>query len=146
MNVSLALLVDKNRTEFKNFESTQELDTFTVAYFERAKIAQEFLTYFPNAGAYPFSKLDAYLTSVKRASALTIFNPEYMVTNPLLYVLVFPLAKDDVWTRYIDKWIDYRKHDGYFDIFYKQWILGKANKPKEKNWNFYDSYFFSPSR
>ncbi len=156
LNVSLALLVPKDNDKFDNFKSAIKLDTFTVSYFEREEIAHEFLSFFPNGGAYEIHNfnqffkqreedsihLDAHLTSAERASALTIFHPDYKVVNPLPYhisnALVFPVATDDVWVRYVDKWIDYRTKDGTFDKIYDQWILGHEHRKKEKPWSFYD--------
>ncbi len=156
LNVSLALLVPKDNDDFNSFESAIELDTFTVSYFEREEIAHEFLSFFPNGGTYEIHNfnqffnqreedsihLDAHLTSAERASALTIFHPDYKVVNPLPYhisnALVFPVAADEVWVRYIDKWIDYRTKDGTFDKIYDQWILGNEYHKKEKPWSFYE--------
>ena len=53
--------------------------------------------------------------------------------------LVFPLPTDNVWKRYVDNWIDFRKQDGTFDRIYNQWILGIEFKKKEKAWNIYDN-------
>ena len=153
LKVSLALVVPKENKNFDDFGRAIKLDTFTVAYFERAEIASEFLTYFPHAGAYPIKtmeeffqpapndsiQLDAYLTSAERASAFTVVFPEYKVSNPLPYhienSLVFPLARDEVWRKYVDNWIDYRTQDGTFQQIYDQWILGREYKPKEKPWS-----------
>jgi ABC-type amino acid transport substrate-binding protein len=157
LNVSLALLVPKDNDAFDDFKSTIELDTFTISYFARPEIAQEFLSFFPNGSAYEIHNfdqffnqkeddsvhIDAHLTSAERASALTIFHPDYKVVNPLPYhinnALVFPLAHDDVWTKYVDKWIDYRTKDGTFDKIYNQWILGNPYRKKEKPWSFYEN-------
>lgn len=157
MNVSLALLVKKEFKLLDNFEKAVQLDTFTIAYVERADIANEFVSYFPNAGAISVSskadyfnstpedslQLDAFLTSAENASTLTIFHPEYKLVNPLPYhisnALVFPVARDEVWRRYIDKWIDFRKQDGTLDNFYKQWILGIPHKKESKTWSVYDN-------
>jgi hypothetical protein len=49
--------------------------------------------------------------------------------------LVFPVARDNVWRSYIDKWIDFRKKDGTFDKIYDQWILGNPYQKKEKKWS-----------
>lgn len=159
MDVTLALLVKKNENRFKDFQSSIELDTFTIAYFQRKEIAEEFLSYFPKGGAHSIEhlndyfdaeevdsiKMDAYLTSAERASALTVIHNEYKVVNPLPYHisigLVFPLADDEAWGKFIDKWIDYRQKDGTLDRIYSQWILGKEFKKKEVRWNIYDEYF-----
>lgn len=157
LNVSLALVVDKERDEFNSFRSTIELDTFLVTYFERVEIAEEFVSFFPNAEIYPLSeqddffkgnfpdtiKPDAYLTSAERGSALTLVYPGYKVVNPLPYhitnALVFPLAPDDVWRKYINTWIDFRTKDGTIERLYDQWILGHEYREKEKSWSFYDN-------
>lgn len=166
LNVSLALLTRKENTLFDDFDTTSKLDTFTISYLERAEIAKEFLSYFPKGGAYPvedindfFEKdkikspkdsvptdsihIDAHLTSAERASALTVFHQGYKVVNPLPYhlnnSLVFPIAHDNVWRRYVDKWIDFRKEDGTFDRIYSQWILGKEFKKEEKTWSIYEN-------
>ncbi len=156
LNVSLALVVQKKRDEFNSFESTIALDTFTVSYFERVEIAKEFVSFFPKAGIYPLAeqdafftgdfpdtiKPDAYLTSAERGSALTLVYPDYKVVNPLPYhitnALVFPLAPDDVWRKYINNWIDFRTKDGTLERLYEQWILGHEYRKKEKNWSFLD--------
>ena len=156
LNVSLALLVPKNNDEFNSFKTTIKLDTFTVSYFERDEIAHEFLSFFPHGSAYKIQRfdqffkqgkddsihIDAHLTSAERAAALTIFHPDYKVVNPLPYhisnALVFPVANDAVWLRYIDNWIDYRTKDGTFKKIYNQWILGNAYRKKEKPWSFYE--------
>ncbi len=156
LNVSLALVVKKERDEFDSFKSTIALDTFLVSYFERVEIAKEFVSFFPNAGIYPLQEQDAfftgnypdtvhpdaYLTSAERGSALTLLYPEYKVVNPLPYhitnALVFPLAPDDVWRKYINTWIDFRTKDGTFDRLYDQWILGHEYREKEKSWSFLD--------
>ena len=158
IDVSLALIVKSDNNTLDNFESASVLDTITIAYFERKDIATEFSSYFKNAGVYPLNdlddffeensvpdsiKLDAYLTSAERASALTILNNGYKVVNPLpIHMknsLVFPIAKDPVWNRYIDKWIAYRKQDGTIDILYKQWILGQEFKKEQKAWSIWDN-------
>ena len=53
--------------------------------------------------------------------------------------MVFPIAKDEVWRRYIDKWIDFRTNDGTFQRIYDQWILGKEFKKDQKTWSIYDN-------
>jgi len=156
LNVSLALVVKKDRDEFNSFRSTIELDTFLVTYFERVEIAEEFVSFFPNAGIYPLTgqddfftgsfpdsiKPDAYLTSAERGSALTLIYPGYKVVNPLPYhitnALVLPLAPDDVWRKYINTWIDFRTKDGTIERLYNQWILGHEYREKERPWSFYE--------
>ena len=157
LNVSLALIVKKDNNSFNNFETTLQLDTFTIAYFERFEIATEFASNFSHAGIYPVSDINdfflftaedsiqpnAYLTSAERASALTILHPGYKMVNPLPYhinnALVFPLAKDEVWSKYIDKWIDFRTKDGTFENVYNQWILGREFKKKQESWSVYNN-------
>ncbi|MFK5983627.1 MAG: cation:dicarboxylase symporter family transporter [Flavobacteriaceae bacterium] len=149
LNVTLALVVKKDNTYFDNFESTSAIDTFTIAYFERKEIANEFASYFPKAGIHAIPNInkffendindsivtDAYLTSAERASALTIHHPEYKMVNPLPYhinnALVFPIANDRVWSKFIDKWIDFRTNDDTVGQIYKQWILGQEHKIKK---------------
>ena len=156
LNVSLALLVKNDVDDFNNFKSTIALDTFTISYFERKEIAEEFLSFFPNGNGYMITdfdqffnpdendsiKIDAHLSSAERAAAVTIFHPDYKVVNPIPYhinnALVFPMAQDDVWRRYIDNWIEYRKKDGTFDKIYNQWILGHEFHNKRKPWSFYE--------
>ncbi len=131
------------------------------------RFAKEFLSYFPEGGAYPVPQMkdffelnesvkkesdssridsiiiDAHLTSAERAASTTVLIPGYKVVNPLPYhinnALVFPIAKDNVWRRYIDKWIDFRKQDGTFDKIYDQWILGHPYQKKE--WSCVRKYF-----
>ena len=149
LNVTLALVVKKDNTNFDNFESTTAIDTFTIAYFERKEIAKEFASYFPKAGIRAIPNIndfflekgndtivtDAYLTSAERASALTIHHPEYKMVNPLPYhmnnALVFPIANDRIWSKFVDKWIDFRTNDGTIGQIYKQWILGQKHKVKK---------------
>ncbi len=156
LDVSLALLVKKENDNFNKFEITTALDTFTIGYYEREEIAAEFLTYFPKGGAHPIDdfevffnqtpedsiQIDGYLTSAERAAALTVIHPEYKMVNPLPYhvknALVFPIARDDVWRRYVDKWIDYRKQNGSFDPIYDQWILGKKYEKEKKGWSIWE--------
>jgi len=156
LSVSLALLVKNDIDDFNNFKSTIALDTFTISYFERKEIAEEFLSFFPNGNGYMITdfdqffnpgendsiKIDAHLSSAERAAAVTIFHPDYKVVNPIPYhinnALVFPIAQDDVWRRYIDNWIEYRKKDGTFDKIYNQWILGHEFHNKKKPWSFYE--------
>jgi len=163
LNVSLALLTKQENKMFDNFDNTSKLDTFTISYIERKEIAKEFLSYFPKGGAYPVAQMkdffehdgtiivesdssridsiviDAHLTSAERAASTTVLKPGYKVVNPLPYhinnALVFPLARDNVWRSYIDKWIDFRKKDGTFDKVYNQWILGNPHREKEKKWS-----------
>ncbi len=151
-NVSLALLVPKDNDSFDSFEDVIKLDTFTISYFVRQEIASSYLSNFPKGGAYEIDSLeqffnqtndsitiDAHLTSAERASALTIFHPDYKVVNPLPYHinngLVFPIADDDVWKRYIDNWIDYRTNDSSIKKRYNQWILGQEYQKKKKTWS-----------
>lgn len=160
LNVSLALLTKKENVNFDDFTTTSKLDTFTISYFERGEIAKEFLSYFPKGGSYQINdyddifnrdmdsikidsiKIDAHLTSAERAAALTVFHPGYKVVNPLPYhinnALVFPIASDEVWRRYVDKWIDFRTNDGTFQRIYNQWILGKEFKKQQKTWSIYE--------
>ena len=156
MTVSLALVVKKEDDRFSSMENIAEVDSFTICYFERQEVAEEFATSFKNAIIAPITDLDqffkpsgddsirydAYLTSAERASALTILYPGFNVVNPLPYhinnSLVFPLANSNIWKKYIDNWIEFRKQDGTMDRIYKQWILGQEFKKKERNWNLYD--------
>ena len=157
LHVSLALLTKKDNISFDDFKTAIKLDTFTISYFERPEIANEFLSYFPNGGSHSITdpeeffnpklndsiKIDAHLTSAERAAAVTVSHPDYKVVNPLPYhinnALVFPIAKDDVWRRYIDKWIDFRTNDGTFQRIYDQWILGKEFKKEQKTWSIYEN-------
>jgi ABC-type amino acid transport substrate-binding protein len=163
LNVSLALLTKQKNKMFDSFDVTSKLDTFTISYIDRKEIAKDFLSYFPKAGGYPVDQIndffnlsesleeasdstridsiviDAHLTSAERAASITVLTPGYKVVNPLPYhinsALVFPLAKDNVWSRYVDKWIDFRKQDGTFDKVYDQWILGNPHQEKAKKWS-----------
>ena len=153
LEVSLALITPKENNDFDDYQSAAKLDTFNISYFERQEIAEEFLSFLPHGHAWPITDLDqffhqdpddsvhydAHLTSAERASALTIFYPDYKMVNPLPYhirnSLVFPLNKDDVWRRYIDKWIDYRTGDGTFKRIYDQWILGYEYQREKKTWS-----------
>ena len=82
---------------------------------------------------------DAHLTSAERAASTTVLKPGYKVVNPLPYhinnALVFPIANDNTWRSYIDKWIDFRQNDGTFDKIYDQWILGNPHQEREKKWS-----------
>ncbi|RLD43498.1 MAG: hypothetical protein DRI86_09875 [Bacteroidetes bacterium] len=158
LTVTLALVVKKENNDLDEFKTAINLDTFTIAYFEREDIALEFTSFFHSAGVYGMHDLDeffvqdelpdsisidAYLTSAERASALTILNDGYKVVNPLpIHMknsLVFPIAKSAVWNRYIDKWIDYRMQDGTIEKAYKQWILGQEYKKKKPVWSVWDN-------
>ena len=155
-NVSLALLVPKDNNTFNNFETVSQLDTFTISYFVREEIAQTYLSNFPKGGAYEINsldeffnqqndsiKIDAHLTSAERAASLTIFHPDYKLVNPLPYHinngLVFPLADDEVWKRYIDNWIDYRTNDGTIQKIYNEWILGEEYQKEKKKWSIWSN-------
>ncbi len=163
LDVSLALLTKKENKMFDNFDITAKLDTFTISYIDRKEIAKDFLSFFPEGGSHPVREIndffehnkniseekdsvvtdsiviDAHLTSAERAASLTVLKSGYKVVNPLPYhinnSLVFPLARDNVWRAYIDKWIDFRKQDGTFDKVYDQWILGNPHQDKEKKWS-----------
>jgi len=155
-NVSLALLVSKKNTAFNDFETVMQLDTFTISYFVRQEIAESYLSNFPQGGAYEINsldeffnqtvdsiKIDAHLTSAERAASLTIIHPEYKIVNHLPYHinngLVFPIADDEVWKRYIDNWIDYRTNDGTIENIYDEWILGKEYKRETNKWSIYEN-------
>ena len=153
LDVSLALLVEKEFEGLNSFASANLLDTFTIAYFVRNEIAQSYVSFFPKAKLFPIEnydslyvlkdsiKIDGLITSAERASAWTVLHSDYKVVNPLPYhlanSLVFPIANDEVWRQYIDRWIDYRKNDGTFDRIYQQWILGKEFRQKEETWSVY---------
>ncbi len=163
LDVSLALLVAKDNNDFNDYKAASLLDTFTIAFAERPEIANEFLTYFPNAqscqitdlkdfmnqdtaksdDSIEITHLDAFLTSAERGSAMTVFYPGFKVVNPLPYHmsngLVFPLANDEVWRRYVNKWIEFRTKDGSFQHFYDQWILGHEFKKEQEIWSIYDN-------
>ena len=156
LTVSLALVVKKDDDRFSSAEKIAEVDSFTICYFERKEVAEEYATSFKHANTAPITDLsqffnpsendsihyDAYLTSAERASALTILYPGFRVVNPLPYhinnALVFPIANSNIWKKYIDNWIEFRKQDGTIDRIYNQWILGHEYKKKERNWNLYD--------
>lgn len=157
LNVSLALLTKKENIDFDKFDNTIKLDTFTISYFERPEIVNEFLSYFPNGGSHSLTnpqeffelkpgdsiQMDAHLTSAERGAAITVSQPNYKVVNPLPYhlnnALVFPIAKDEVWRRYVNKWIDFRTNDGSFQRVYDQWILGKEFKKQQSTWSIYEN-------
>jgi ABC-type amino acid transport substrate-binding protein len=166
LNVSLALLTKKENKDFDDFDTATKLDTFTISYIDRLEIAKEFLSYFPKGGSFAVPEIndyfelskdlkkekdsssndsiviDAHLTSAERAASVTIYKTGYKVVNPLPYhinnALVFPIARDEVWRGYINKWVDFRKQDGTFDKIYTQWILGHPNQKKVKKWNVLD--------
>jgi ABC-type amino acid transport substrate-binding protein len=163
LNVSLALLTPIENNKFNDFSTTSKLDTFTISYIDRKEIAEQFLSYFPKGGAYALPEIndylqkklpkdqkidstqidsiviDAHLTSAERASNVTVLHPNYKVVNPLPYhlsnSLVFPISEDNVWRRYVDKWIDFRKQDGSFERIYDQWILGEPHVEKLQKWS-----------
>ena len=74
---------------------------------------------------------------------MTVFYPGFKLVNPLPYHinngLVFPLARDDVWRRYVNKWIDFRSQDGTFTHLYNQWILGQEYKKEHATWSIYNN-------
>ena len=154
MEVSLAVLTKVENKTLDSFKDAMALDSFTLAYFVRKEIAQDYISYFPRAGLYDIPdydslfttqpdsiQIDGLITSAERASAWTVIHPDYKVVNPLPYhlynPLVFPLAKDDVWQEYVNRWIDYRTKDGTIDKMYKQWILGKEFKKDTESWSIY---------
>jgi len=157
LDVSLALVVKSDDDRFSSLEALSEVDSFNICYFERREVAQEYASSFENARIYPITDLnqffhqsptdsihfDAYLTSAERASGLSIMHPGYKVVNPIPYhinnALVFPIIKSTIWKKYVNNWIDYRKHDGTIDRIYKQWILGQEYKKKERVWSVYDN-------
>lgn len=156
ITVSLALVTQKDESRFNTARSALEVDSFTICYFERKDVAEEYAATFRNAKIYPIDDLeqffnqsvddsihfDTYLTSAERASALTIQHPGFKVVNPLPYhinnALIFPIAKSNIWKKYIDNWIEFRTQDGTIDRIYKQWVLGQEYKKKKRNWSFYD--------
>lgn len=162
LSISLALITNKENNSLNTFNSATQVDSFTIGYFERDEIAKEYASYFGNAKITPITNLDdflyqtkadsissdslyfdAYLTSAERASVLTISYEGLKVVNPLPYhinnSLLFPLAEDDVWKRYIDNWIEYRQNDGTISRIYNQWILGHEYKKEEAVWSIYDN-------
>ena len=74
---------------------------------------------------------------------LTIVYPGFKVVNPLPYhinnALVFPIAKGNIWKKYIDNWIEYRLKDGTIDRIYAQWVLGHEYKKEKPSWNVFDN-------
>ncbi len=156
LTVSLALVTSADSDALNTFEAAGKLDSTTICYFERDDIALEYASFFGNAGIYEITaleeyflatdndslRLDAYLTSAERASALTILHPNFKVVNPLPYhiqnSLVFPVANSIVWKRYVDNWIDVRVQDGTVDRMYDQWILGHEFRKAERAWSVYD--------
>jgi ABC-type amino acid transport substrate-binding protein len=156
LSVSLALVTRKDDDRFNSMESVLQVDSLNICYFERKEVADEYASSFEHAKVFPITDInqffnpnksdsisyDAYLTSAERASSLTIIYPGFKVANPLPYhinnALVFPIAKSNIWKKYIDNWIEFRKQDGTIDRIYKQWILGQEYKKKERNWNLYD--------
>lgn len=156
MEISLALLTKNDYNDLNTFESASALDSFTIAYFVRKEIAEDYVSFFPQAGLYDIAnydslfsisdtdsiQIDGLLTSAERASAWTVSHPDYKVVNPLPYhlynTLVYPLANDEVWREYINRWIDFRKNDGTFDRAYKQWILGKEYRQDTGVWCIYN--------
>ncbi len=86
-------------------------------------------------------RIQAHLTSAERASYLTVKHPGYKVRNPLPYhvnnSLVFPLARDDAWRIYVNRWIEFRQQDGTFDRIYNQWILGNPHQAEQEPWSIY---------
>ncbi len=155
MDISLALLTKGENNELNTFESASTLDSFTIAYYIRKEIAEDYITFFPHAGLYDIADfeslfaisdsdsvhIDALLTSAERASSWTITHPDFKVVNPLPYhlnnTLVYPIARDDVWREYINRWIDYRTKDGTYERVYQQWILGKEYRKDTKAWSVY---------
>ncbi len=157
MSVSLAMVVKKDDDRFNSIESANLLDSITICYFERKEVAEEYAASFEHSSIYPIHNLneffeqnsddsihfDAYLTSAERASILTIFYPGFKVVNPMSYhinnALVFPIAKSNIWKKYIDNWIEYRLKDGTIDRIYTQWVLGHEYKKEKPSWNVFDN-------
>jgi len=157
MTVSLALVTKKEDERFDNYIAATSVDSFSICYFDRKEVAQEYAAAFDNAKIYPIHKLseffnqsaedsihyDTYLTSAERASILTILFPGYKVVNPLPYhinnALVFPISKSNIWKKYIDNWIEFRTKDGTIDRIYEQWILGHEYKKEQPSWNVLDN-------
>ena len=153
MEVSLAILTKKENETLSSFELATAQDSFTLAYFVRREIAQDYISFFPQAGLFDipdydslFSyndsiKIDGLITSAERAAAWTVYHPEYKVVNPLPYhlynPLVFPVAGDEVWQEYVNRWIDFRTKDGSVDKMYQQWILGKPYRKQTETWSIY---------
>tara|TARA_B100000809_G_C15066112_1_gene504247 strand:+ start:395 stop:622 length:228 start_codon:yes stop_codon:yes gene_type:complete len=52
MEVSLVLLVNKENKKIRTYTEMIELDTFTIAYFERKDLSLEFQNYLPQANMY----------------------------------------------------------------------------------------------
>ena len=50
---------------FDNFDITSKLDTFTISYIDSKEIAKDFLSFFPEGGAYPVREIGITLIITK---------------------------------------------------------------------------------
>ena len=151
-DLTMALIAEKNNSEFDSFKTLSKKDTFTIAYVYRLELVRKFNHYFPQAGylqinskdlffSLPDSlRPDALLSSAESGAILTMFYPDYKIVNPLPYTIKIPKVfmidgEDKEFERYLNNYIKVMKSDGNLDYLYQHWVLGLDVEKKGKRWS-----------
>jgi len=155
MELTAAFMVrDYDRARFTDMESIEAEQGLTIAipgtkqgdYFFNKMIND-----FPNASIMRVDSVDslfsddsdfydAALVSAEGGSALTLLHPEFSVVVPRPGTFSVPVgyAVDPDSRRFADflsGWLDIKKKEGDFQIYYNHWILGESSEAKQPRWS-----------
>ena len=144
-----ALLVpDYAKDRFKKKRNVEQLSNFTVAAVDTSPFLDAIWKSMPYAKVVIIDrhldfftgkvKADALLIGAKEGAAWTLRYPHYgvAVPMPLIYqtYYAYGVAQNQrEFLHFVNQWLELQKVNGFIDLKYDYWILGKESPKRIKN-------------
>jgi ABC-type amino acid transport substrate-binding protein len=151
---TLAFVVrDHERHDWATWDQVRRMESPRIAIPDSEHYVKTMSARLPNAEILPVDNVrpffrqtpeempDALLFGAEAAGAWTLVYPSFAVVVPKPNPISIPLAYgarlgEDEWARYIDVFIELKRHSGAMNELYDHWILGQATQTlKEPRWS-----------
>jgi len=149
---TLAFVVkDADRTLFGNRKAIRKLNSLRIAVPNMPTLVQSLKKLLPQAEVVVLESLeeffnqkgreyDALFLTAEAGSAWSILFPDYSVAVPQPGIRKVPVSyaianQDTEWLRFLNTWLELKKHDGTINELYDYWVLGKSEKLKKPRWS-----------
>jgi len=145
------MVKDANRDKFSSLEDVKAMKPLTLGIPLSVYYKQSIADLFPNARLNPIKNpgkffegkhkdVDAFVSSSESGSAWSMLYPHYTAVIPqglkLKAPIGFRLPKGQSdYLQFINTWLELKQENGYRQMAYDYWILGKNPKQKKPRWS-----------
>jgi ABC-type amino acid transport substrate-binding protein len=148
---SIALLVpDHRRDEFFNYSDIQAMDSLRLGVMNVKYYVDKVKRFKPDAYVERFDSprefcrsrhndIDAFVYSAEAGSAWSLVYPDFSVVVPQPNIVGAPVSiavpGDQLeFARFLNVWINLKKHDRTLNDLYDHWILGQSPVLRKPRW------------